>query len=165
MVYKEVIRNAKFMSICSAARRRTHPGPRFYATPLPDVWRTTRSYQRQHQLTHQHCGSTCKWRHVMERHARAETLFLLAICSVVVSWHLNSDGFLTVIQLHNFFYPNSMLLCLSSAGISGALAKPRSGSGWRTNRRPEPPRLDSGRPISARQIPHHQIGLVSSHFN
>lgn len=58
-----------------------------------------------------------------------------------------------------------MLLCRSSAGVSGALAKPRSGSGWRTNRRPEPPRIDSGRPISARQIPHHQIGLVSSHFN
>lgn len=70
------------MSTCSAARRCTHPGPRVYETPLPDVWRTTRSYQRQHQLTKQHCGSTCKWRPVMERRvdARAETLLLLVIC-------------------------------------------------------------------------------------
>lgn len=47
-----------------------------------------------------------------------------------------------------------------SAGVSGALAQTSSG-GWRwTNRRPESPRVNSGRPISARQIPHHQTWLV-----
>lgn len=48
-------------------------------------------------------------------------------------------------------------------GVSGTLAQTGSGGGRRTNWRPEPPRINSGRPISARQIPHHQTRLVSSY--
>ncbi|XP_076592472.1 threonylcarbamoyl-AMP synthase isoform X1 [Chaetodon auriga] len=88
--------------VCSSACRRTHPRPCLYETPLPDVWGTARTHQRQHQLTHQHRGR---------------------------------------------------------ARVSGALAQTCSGGGWRTNRRPEPPRINGGRPISAGQISHHQTRL------
>lgn len=55
--------------VCCSACRRTYPRPCLHETPLPDVRRTTRTYQRQHQLAHQHRGCTCKWK-VMHNESR-----------------------------------------------------------------------------------------------
>lgn len=109
----------------------------------------------------------CRKEKRMHKLRRFNQSLTLVIDFQYVSQHLNSgwNGFLYL--CHSRLQNCSLiltLLCFPSEGVSGALAKTSSGGGWRTNRRPEPPRINSRRPISTWQIPHHQTRLVSSSF-
>lgn len=155
------------MFTCPSACRRTYPRPCLYEAPLPDVWGATRTYQRQHQLTNQHRRSTCKWErkliHEKLRNAFIRLTFDVSRLNCFPADFFWFEEYFSVLSHYvNVQKIFLILLHCSPEGVPGALAQTGCGGGWWTNRRPEPPWINSGWFISSWQIPYYQTWLVSS---
>uniref|UniRef100_A0A8C6KCX3 Threonylcarbamoyl-AMP synthase n=1 Tax=Nothobranchius furzeri TaxID=105023 RepID=A0A8C6KCX3_NOTFU len=118
-----------------SARRCSHSRSRLHEAPLPDVWGTASTHQRQHQLTNQHGGSPSK-------------------CP-------NQATRLSTVEWISAEYQTS---CFPAEGVPGALAEVGCGGGWWTHRGPEPPRINGDRFVGPWKIPHHQTRLCSCFY-